>query len=44
MRGINMGRWLSQIDAIQEKDPENFPGIDKHIRYATVSGTMRVRY
>ena len=31
MRGINMGGWLSQIDAIQEKDPENFPGIDKHM-------------
>ena len=31
MRGINMGGWLSQIDAIQEKDPEKFPGIDKHM-------------
>jgi len=31
MRGINMGGWLSQIDAIQEKDPDNFPGIDKHM-------------
>ena len=31
MRGINMGGWLSQIDAIQEKDPDRFPGIDKHI-------------
>ncbi|MDR1870101.1 MAG: glycoside hydrolase family 5 protein, partial [Treponema sp.] len=31
MRGLNMGGWLSQIDAIQEKDPENFPGIDAHI-------------
>jgi aryl-phospho-beta-D-glucosidase BglC (GH1 family) len=31
MRGINMGGWLSQIDAIHEKDPERFPGIDKHM-------------
>jgi len=31
MRGINMGGWLSQIDAIQEKDPQKFPGIDKHM-------------
>jgi len=26
-----MGGWLSQIDAVKEKDPERFPGIDKHI-------------
>ncbi|MDR0331783.1 MAG: glycoside hydrolase family 5 protein [Chitinispirillales bacterium] len=31
MRGLNLGGWLSQIDAIQEKDPEGFPGIDKHM-------------
>ena len=31
MRGLNMGGWLSQIDAIEEKDPEKFPGIDKHM-------------
>jgi len=31
MRGLNMGGWLSQIDAIQEKDPQKFPGIDKHM-------------
>ena len=31
MRGLNMGGWLSQIDAIQEKDPQKFPGIDTHI-------------
>ncbi|MCL2800716.1 MAG: glycoside hydrolase family 5 protein [Treponema sp.] len=31
MRGLNMGGWLSQIDAIQEKDPDSFPGIDKHM-------------
>ncbi|MCL2763739.1 MAG: glycoside hydrolase family 5 protein [Treponema sp.] len=31
LRGVNMGGWLSQIDAIQEKDPQKFPGIDKHM-------------
>jgi len=32
MRGLNMGGWLSQIDAIQEKDPQKFPGIDIHMQ------------
>jgi len=31
MRGLNMGGWLSQIDAIQEKDPDKFPGVDVHM-------------
>jgi aryl-phospho-beta-D-glucosidase BglC (GH1 family) len=31
MRGLNLGGWLSQIDAIQEKDPDKFPGIDSHM-------------
>jgi len=31
MRGLNFGGWLSQIDAIEEKDPEKFPGIDVHM-------------
>ncbi len=31
MRGVNLGGWLSQIDAIKEKDPEKFPGIDAHM-------------
>jgi endoglucanase len=31
IRGINMGGWLSQIDAIQGKDPDKFPGIDRHM-------------
>jgi aryl-phospho-beta-D-glucosidase BglC (GH1 family) len=31
MRGVNIGGWLSQIDAIKEKDPDTFPGIDKHM-------------
>jgi len=32
MRGLNIGGWLSQIDAIQEKDPDKFPGIDNHMK------------
>ena len=31
LRGLNFGGWLSQIDAIEEKDPQTFPGIDGHI-------------
>ncbi|NLE03008.1 MAG: glycoside hydrolase family 5 protein [Fibrobacter sp.] len=31
LRGLNFGGWLSQIDAIKEKDPEKFPGIDVHM-------------
>jgi len=45
MRGLNMGGWLSQIDAIQEKDPDTFPGVDGHMEtfitapdFANVSG------
>lgn len=31
LRGLNFGGWFSQIDAIKEKDPEKFPGIDTHM-------------
>ncbi|MBN2802329.1 MAG: glycoside hydrolase family 5 protein [Deltaproteobacteria bacterium] len=31
LRGVNFGGWLSQIDAIEEKDPFNFKGIDYHM-------------
>ncbi|HEX3019132.1 MAG TPA: hypothetical protein VHP36_02475 [Chitinispirillaceae bacterium] len=31
LRGVNFGGWLSQIDAIKEKDPQSFPGIDAHM-------------
>lgn len=31
LRGVNFGGWLSQIDAIKEKDPVSFPGIDTHM-------------
>jgi aryl-phospho-beta-D-glucosidase BglC (GH1 family) len=26
LRGVNIGGWFSQVDAIEEKDPEGFPG------------------
>jgi len=32
MKGINVGGWFSQIDAIVEKDPQLFTGIDDHIK------------
>lgn len=31
LRGLNFGGWLSQIDAIKEKDPLSFPGVDAHM-------------
>jgi len=43
MRGINMGGRLSQIGAIQEKAPEKFPGIDKHIETFR-DGSLTTRY
>lgn len=33
LRGLNFGGWLSQLDAIEEKDPKHFPGIDSHMRH-----------
>ncbi len=32
MRGVNLGGWFSQIDAIAEKDPSGFPGKRSHMR------------
>ncbi len=31
MRGVNLGGWFSQVDAIQEKDPERFVDLPSHI-------------
>ena len=31
MRGVNLGGWFSQVDAIQEKDPETFVDLRTHI-------------
>jgi aryl-phospho-beta-D-glucosidase BglC (GH1 family) len=30
LRGLNLGGWLSQVDCIEEKDPQGFPGFYKH--------------
>ncbi|MBN1498640.1 MAG: glycoside hydrolase family 5 protein [Spirochaetes bacterium] len=32
LKGVNLGGWFSQIDAISEKDPDIFPGIDIHMK------------
>jgi endoglucanase len=31
LRGLNLGGWFSQIDAIKEKDPDAFVSIDAHM-------------
>lgn len=31
MRGVNLGGWFSQVDAIAEKDPEAFTDLPSHI-------------
>lgn len=31
MRGVNFGGWFSQVDAIQEKDPESFVDLPTHV-------------
>jgi aryl-phospho-beta-D-glucosidase BglC (GH1 family) len=31
LKGVNLGGWFSQIDAIKEKDPQKFPGTLQHI-------------
>jgi aryl-phospho-beta-D-glucosidase BglC (GH1 family) len=31
MKGVNLGGWFSQIDAIEAKDPATFPGVISHI-------------
>ncbi len=31
LRGVNFGGWFSQVDAIEEKDPANFPGLLGHL-------------
>lgn len=30
-RGANLGGWFSQVDAIEEKDPATFPGLETHL-------------
>jgi hypothetical protein len=31
VRGVNFGGWFSQVDAIQEKDPEHFVDLPSHV-------------
>jgi endoglucanase len=31
LRGVNLGGWFSQVDAIEEKDPDTFPGLLGHL-------------
>jgi endoglucanase len=31
LRGLNLGGWFSQINAIKEKDPDAFVSIDTHM-------------
>ena len=31
IRGVNFGGWFSQVDAIEEKDPNTFSGLYEHI-------------
>jgi hypothetical protein len=31
MRGVNLGGWFSQVDAIKEKDPDQFVDLPTHI-------------
>lgn len=31
LKGLNLGGWFSQVDCIEEKDPQGFPGLQKHM-------------
>ena len=31
LRGVNLGGWFSQVDCIEEKDPQGFPGLKAHM-------------
>jgi endoglucanase len=44
MRGVNMGGWFSQIDAIQGNDPDTFPGEATHLEtFAGPEDFARIR-
>ena len=30
LKGVNLGGWFSQVDCIEEKDPQGFPGFFTH--------------
>lgn len=31
LQGLNIGGWFSQVDCIEEKDPQGFPGLQQHV-------------
>ncbi len=43
-KGVNFGGWFSQIDCIEEKDPQQFPGEAQHIEsFLTEDDISRVQ-
>lgn len=44
LRGLNIGGWLSQVDAIEEKDPQGFPGFYNHAKnFITEKDLRRIK-
>jgi aryl-phospho-beta-D-glucosidase BglC (GH1 family) len=44
MKGVNLGGWFSQIDAIEAKDPKTFPGMIAHMdRFLGVEDFQRIK-
>lgn len=44
LRGVNLGGWFSQVDAIEEKDPDTFPGLLGHLdSFLSASDFNRIR-
>ncbi len=43
-RGVNLGGWFSQLDAIEGNDPDSFPGLAEHLRgFLGPADAQRVR-
>jgi aryl-phospho-beta-D-glucosidase BglC (GH1 family) len=44
LRGLNLGGWFSQVDCIEEKDPQGFPGFYNHAKtFITVQDLQRIK-
>ncbi len=44
LRGLNLGGWFSQVDCIEEKDPQGFPGFYKHAEtFIAEQDLMRIK-
>ncbi len=44
LRGLNLGGWFSQVDCIEEKDPQGFPGFYKHAEmFISEQDLMRIK-